>query len=186
MLPPPRTYKSLAASFRRPAARDNKSLTLTVETVDIQAAAAKAAAEAEMVSPDNSGKGYQKEGEQRENEEGDTMVPAAPKLEGGSGKGSRGGTTRTSSFTLGGASGSGAPAEAKGEEGAEGEEFVPDPHMRRDETACRKVKVEEAAPLLRMSRSSPPASEALAGEEVQEVQCAIFVMEEGDTERRSS
>ncbi len=49
------------------------------------------------------------------------------------------------------------------------EEFSPDPRMRRGETACRKLRVEGAAPTVRLSRPSPPTSEALAGEEIEEV-----------------
>ena len=57
----------------------------------------------------------------------------------------------------------------------EGKEFVPDPYMRRGETACRKLQVEGVTPLIRASRASPATCEALAGEETEEVRGAGVV-----------
>lgn len=63
----------------------------------------------------------------------------------------------------------------KDEEGDE-EHFVADPHMRRGETVCRKLRVEGAAPLVRLSRTSPATSEALAGEETEEVTWDLYLV----------
>ncbi|CAM9833903.1 unnamed protein product [Scytosiphon promiscuus] len=49
--------------------------------------------------------------------------------------------------------------------------------MRRGETVCRKLRVEGAAPTVRVSRASPPTSEVLAGEEIEE---ALELVNEGD------
>lgn len=65
--------------------------------------------------------------------------------------------------------------EKEEEEEEGGEEFVPDARMRRGETACRKLTVESAAPLVRLSRVSPATSEALAGEETEEVSRACLM-----------
>lgn len=181
--PPPRTYESLRATFRRPQEL------VTTETVDIAAAAA-AAAEAE----DDEDK------KEARNLEG-VMEDGHPNgISGSNGAVGVGGyfpvVSSSGMVTTGnaGVKGNGyinhgdqakdmeadKLREAGEESGNEdddqqNDEFVPDVHMRRGETACRKLCVEGVSPLLNVSRVSPATSEALGGEETEEVRFGVFI-----------
>lgn len=237
MIPSPRTYKALAAAFRRPPPSDKNAL--TVETVDISTVAeAAAAAEEESTLHEGEGEGVGDTVESTGSEgigavkggsgvatgvgagadEGEgnfspkiteggaatTEASGVAKVEGGVvptasasassvTPGAAGGTEQDVKVTkaaeagpggvAGGLDGSSKVKESLAENEREEDEaeddngmgeFVPDRYMRPDEAARRKLKVESATPLLRLSRPSQPNTEALAGEEIEEVWWDIF------------
>lgn len=176
-LPPPRTYESLRATFRRPQEL------VTTETVDIAAAAA-AAAEAEddgkKEEKTRNLKGVMEDGHPNGTSGSNRAVGVGGYVPAVSSSGmAKSGNTGVNSNGYNNHSEQAKNMEADklmeaGEESAneddqQNDEFVPDVHMRRGETACRKLCVEGASPLLKVSRVSPATSEALGGEETEEV-----------------
>lgn len=171
-MPRPRSYKALAATFRSPQPSENVERDLlATETVDIPSP---------RPAPTLGVDGDAQEAGEEGGGVADDIASVSVDAVGGTAMGA--GVTAAAAVAVaaegewediaegGGRDGSDGAGREREEETEEDQaEFGSDPHLRRGESLCRRLRVEDATPLLKPARASPMTSEVLSGQETVEV-----------------